>query len=335
MNIKKILFTALIFAVLISSGFVMVLSYKAVETIEVTLKDNEVYKLNNLHPYFIPTYYGKTNWSFEDLEYNGLVNATSFINPDSCKLRSSAIMRSMETQNNNTLDLICYANRIALDKNLGYYNILNKESTIISDGYAFVGEGNDYQKYINKYENFRTYYHQLFRSSGVRKLLFKEALDWLVKYASKAPKNFRLSLIQEFDQLLIFSKTLPMTTYNEFRVFNDYWEGFIYRRFFNDKIPLTEIQEDLTEARNKISSTKSNIDYIHEIKVNNEILVYLGDKSFTVKSKINDKEVSINETLTSIRYFEDNTGSYYQFLMAGVDSSDETQILFDSKLNRI
>ena len=348
---NKLLFYILtiIITILISSFIGIKLFYKPFETVNISLYDGEEYNIKEkldltFSPYYYEDYeedYESTNirLSIERLYYNKLIKEKTIFDVNTLQFQNSVVIRSFETENNNADDFISYVNRIAIGRGLGYTNILNKvykqgyEETRITDceePFFFEGGYN-----ISKGLNFQTYYHQLFKSKTARKILFNEALSIVKNFSKTVPNDFRKRVVDELDILLVYSKTLPSTSYSESKTFTDYWKGFLYRRYFVDEIPLLEIQSSVLQAKKELNDLILEKDFAYELKINDDVGVYLSLNNFIITSYLNKNEIKFNkDRLLSIKHLMDNNGSYYQFTKTDLNGN-EKKLLYDAKLNLI
>jgi hypothetical protein len=257
---------------------------------------------------------------------------------------NSAIIRSFETESNNVTDLITYANHIASNRNVGYWSLIPNiyyddgqySDTRISDPvYAF----HDDNGYIwIKINGFRKYYHSLFKSKAARAILFNQALDIVVSLCKSYPSDFKKSVIRELDQLLIFTNSLetlnPSTDTDKL---NDYWKGFIFRRYYLDNIPISEIKTSIINAQTKIKEidVSNQPDAMYEININNQITFFYFNEKYILYSKSSAKEIPLTyeTSVQNIKYLQDNTGDYYQ--LTGIKNSVPFTYLYDKNLLKI
>lgn len=247
---------------------------------------------------------------------------------------NSAIIRSFETDSNDVSDLVTYINSISEYRNVGYWSIV--PDTRISDPtYAFY----DDEGYIwRKINGFNEYYHRLFKSKTARTILFNQALDIVVSLCKTYPSDFKKSVLKELDQLLIFTnslKTLSPSTDTD--ILNDYWKGFIFRRYQLDNIPITEIQTSIINAQTKLKAidVSKQPDSMYEININKQITFFYSSEKCILYSKSSLKEISFTyeTSLENIKYLKDNTGDYYQ--LTGTNNSGPFTCLYDKNLMKI
>jgi hypothetical protein len=327
-------------AILVSSFIGIKLLYKPFETIDISLYDGEDYNIKEkLDLTFSPYYSEDYDWFTDIRGYSDLEKSKTIFDVNTLQFQNSVVIRSFETENNNANDFISYANRIAIGQGLGYTNILNKvyqkgyDDTRITDcTYAFFFEGGYNWDKIN---NFRTYYHQIFKSKTARKVIFNEALSIVKNFSKTVPSDFRKRVVNELDILFAYSKTLPLTSYSESKTFTDYWKGFLYRRYFVDKIPLLEIQSSVLQAKKELNDLTLEKDFAYELKINNDVGIYLSLNNFIITSYLNKKEIKFNnDRLLSIKHLMDDNGSYYQFTKTDLNGN-EKKLLYDTNLNLI
>lgn len=325
--------------IILTTCFCVLNDNKSFSTIELSLADGEEYVITeNIDLLFTP-YYD----DFENSTYNYLIEKSTFFDVRTLSFQNSVVIRSFETETNNANDFVSWVNRIAIGRGLGYANILNQgdlnnegiEESLITN-FLYATWDPDMVSYNwDKIDNFQSYYHQIFRSKTARKILFDEALNIVKNLCKNVPNDFRRRVVNELDALLEYSKTLPNTSYSEKKVFADYWKGFLYRRYFIDKVPLSEIQSQIAYAKKEISELILEHEFACELKINKNLVIFLSLGNFKLKSNLNQKEISFkNKQLVKIKHLADKYSSYYQFMF--LDSNgDEVRLLYDAKLNQI
>ena len=298
---------------------------KAAKRTDITLKDGESYSLYQLDMSFIPQHDSESDG------YAGYLSSKVLFDPATLTFAKSAVIRSFDTQQNNGNDLIAYANSIAANRGLGYTNTLAESGTVSFSFYAFMGENISPEKDMN----FGPYIHTLFQSKTARTILFDEALRIVKGYCKWVPGDFRRAVLKEIDRLIQFTKTLPTKTYSESEYFEDYWMGFLYRRHLVDKVPVTEIQAQLTKARTELSALQIDTDYTHEIRVNQDISVFWTPQQAILISNLTKKEFTVEDKrLTEIKLLMDNNKPHYLFTFMGA-SGESKKMLFDSRMTLI
>lgn len=282
----------------------------------------------------------------ESLAMDPIINPTKkedLIVNKSLPIFNSAIIRSFETDSNNVMDFITYANSISANRNVGYWSVIphtfygdQYSNTRISDPtYAF---WDDNGGIWNKISGFENYYHKIFKSKTARSIIFNQALDIVCSLCKTYPSDFKKSVLKELDQLLHFANSLkaisPTTDTDKL---NDYWKGFIFRRYQLDNIPITEIQTSIVYAQAKIKAidVSKQPDAMYEININNQVLFYYSSENFILYSKSSLKEILFSyETLVqNVKYLKDNAGEYYQ--LTGSKNSIPFTYLFDKNLVKI
>lgn len=353
---KKIIAIVVILATSISANYVFV--YKSgLKKLDYELKDGETLSINSIiNPNGVKRYFFITPTEKEAL-----------IKKKSVSLLNSAIIRSFDTDSNNVMDIVTYVNHISANRNIDYWNIrpylyyakspnlsfrysnvkpniydpTSEEdffNTNISDArYAFfntVTESYDWRKY----EGFGNYYHKLFKSKTVRKLLFEQALEIVSSLCNSYPSDFKKSILLELDQLLLFTNSLKNgLNISNTDDLNDYWKGFIYRRYKFDNVPLLEIENSIIAAQSKIRliDVTKNPDAMFEININNQVTLYYYVDKFVFSSKNSQKEIafSYENTIDNLKYFKDDKGEYYQ--LNGFKNAIPISFLFDEKLVKV
>ena len=109
----------------------------------------------------------------------------------------------------------------------------------------------------------------------------------------------------------------------------------MYRRYFVDKIPLLEIQSSISQAKQELNALILETEFAYELKINDDVGVYLSLNNFIITSFLNKKEIKFKkEQLISIKHLMDNNGSYYQYTKID-ENGYEKKLLYDVKLNLI
>jgi hypothetical protein len=283
----------------------------------------------------------------ESLAINRIINPTQkqdLITEKSFPALNSAIIRSFETDSNNVMDLVTYANSISANRNVGYWSLIPyiyygteySQTRISSPTYAFADEKYSYD--WKKIGGFRKYYHNIFKSKTARTILFDQALDIVCSLCKSYPSDFKKLVLKELDQLLLFSnslKTISPTTDTD--KLNDYWKGFVFRRYKLDNIPITEIQTAIINAQAKIKAIdiSKQPDAMYEININNQVTFYYTNEKFTFYSKSSSKEISFTyeTSVQTVKYLKDNAGEYYQ--LKGSKNSIPFTFLYDKNLLKI
>ena len=76
------------------------------------------------------------------------------------------------------------------------------------------------------------------------------------------------------------------------------------------------------------------MDFVYEVHVNNELLLFFSPSGFVVQAILNNKELAFkNETFESIRYLKDGNAGFY--VIEKTVAGHRKKSLFDSKLNLI
>jgi hypothetical protein len=270
------------------------------------------------------------NIHLEDGEYistNAVINdmgVEELITSSDRSVFNSALVRSFDTDTNQVLDFINYANHVGANRNLGYWSntpILyyddEMDNNRVSDPiYAFTTvSGLDF----DKAQGFPNYYHRIFQNKTARSVLLNQTIEYVCLLCKRYPTDFKIGVLNELDLLIQFTQRLgtlgPNTNTDYLR---NYWEGFIYRRYVIDHIPPSEIEESLTQAKNKIKAIEvsSQPRAMYEIIINNTITLLYSSETLTVKSKISGKEIRFNYDtfVDKVRYLKDGTGEYYQIM---------------------
>jgi hypothetical protein len=261
-------------------------------------------------------------------------NKDDLINEKSFPSLNSAIIRAFETDSNNIYDLITYTNSISANRNVGYWSII-PDARISDPTYAFF----DKEGYVwRKIEGFSNYYHRLFKSKAARTILFNQALDIVVSLCKSYPSDFKNSVLKELEQLLIFTNSLQtISASTDTDDLNDYWKGFIFRRYQLDNVPITEIQTSIINAQTKIKAidVSKRPDAMYEININDQVTFYYSSEKYVLYSKSSAKEIpfTYETTVQKIKFLKDNTGDYYQ--LTGTNNSASFTYLYDKNLMKI
>lgn len=251
---------------------------------------------------------------------------------------NSAILRSFDTQNNQTNDLITYAKSVSEYRSIGYWSIIPESRTYISDPtYAF--PNSDSKSYNwEKIKGFENYYHSLFQSKTARKILFQQAVDIVISLCKSFPSDFKTKVLREIENLISFTSELKiMSSTLPAKEIGDYWMGFIYRRHHTDKVPISEIQESLLYAQNQIKAIDviQQPEAMFEIQINNQISMYYSSSKIWLYSKSSGKRVAHEKSInySGVKYFKDQNGEYYRFMV--YEHAGQFSILYDKNLNEI
>ena len=295
----------------------------------------------------------------ESLAIDSVINSTkkeNLIIAKTLPALNSAIIRSFETDSNNVMDFVTYANYISLNRNLGYWSVLpnigyNREDWSyqpISSDLKQIQQGGFIQNRISDYiyafdldwkksNGFSDYYHNIFQNKTARTLLFEQALEILCSLCTSYPSDFKKSILTELNQLLNFTKSLTTNKNVDPDKINDYYQGFIYRRYKTDKVPITEIQNTIIKAQSKIKAidVSKQHDAMFEININNQVTFFYSSKKFIIYSKSSAKEISFSyeTSVQNVKYLKDNVGEYYQ--LTGSKNAIPFTYLYDKNLVKI
>lgn len=270
---------------------------------------------------------------------------------------NSGVIKSFDTDVIDSKDLISYINMISLERTFGYFSVTPgrfggtrnhyiPSTTRIYSLYDKHGGSYGYHEYA---EEFRSYYHNLFRTQITRKLLFNFALNFVVDRCNEWPKDFKDRVLENLDEL---SESIPKISKLSIQEFENeiignkdynYVHGFIFRRIKTDRVPLSEVMQYINIARQTIGNLdiESNPDYKFGILLNNHLIVHVGaDNQFKIKSNLNSQFVNINDSfgerayISEITYLNGDDGDFY--LIKIQTGYRESQLhLYDSRLNLI
>lgn len=321
MKIKHIVITFLIFLILISATKSLPKKYGLLK-FSYKLSDGEYLKLNPI---------------INKSENEDLITDKSF------PILNSAIIRSFETTSNNAIDFITYANLISKNRNLSYWSIspytfYGKQfsNTRISDArYGFLNKnGIDW----NKSNGFKNFYHKIFQSKTARTILFNQALNIVFNLCEEYPADFTKQILNELNNLLLFTDSLKtIDTSTDTDRLRNYWEGFIFRRYISDKVPILEIQTAIMDAQTKLKTINlsKQPDALYEININNQITFLYSSEKIIIHSNSNSKEILFTHStyIKNIRYLKDMNGEYYQ--LNGNKNSIPFTYLYDKNLLKI
>ncbi len=226
---------------------------------------------------------------------------------------TSAIIRSFDSDSNNVTDLKLYVGDIFKRELIDYWSV-NPPSRLGDPTYVFNLENGEFD--WKKINGFSDYYHSLFRNKTTRTLLFRNGLEFVETMCKIYPSDFKKRIITELESLLKFTNNIKFISFNDDLEFENYWQGFIVRRHFTDKVPIIEIQNSIIESINKLktSSPTNSFNALYEININNQItLLYSGEGTYAT-TLTGDKKFSfkIDEYVKSIRFLRDLSGDYYQ-----------------------
>jgi hypothetical protein len=118
---------------------------------------------------------------------------------------------------------------------------------------------------------------------------------------------------------------------------NDYWKGFVFRRYKLDNVPISEIQTAIINSQAKIKAIdiSKQPDAMYEININNQVAFYYSNEKFIFYSKSSSKEISFTyeTSVQDVKYLKDNSGEYYQ--LTGSKNSIPFNYLYDKNLLKI
>jgi hypothetical protein len=240
---------------------------------------------------------------------------------------TSAIIRSFDSDSNNVNDLKLYVGDIFKRELIDYWSV-NPPSRLGDPTYVFYLNNGEFD--WRKIYGFGDYYHLLFRNKTTRALLFKKALDFVEIMCNVYPIDFKKRVLIELESLLKFTNTIKFISFNDELEFENYWQGFIVRRHFTDKVPIIEIQNSIIESINKLkaSSPTNSFNALYEININNQITLFYSGEGTYVTTFTGEKKFSFkkNEYVKSIRFLRDLSGDYYQITTSN-EISDKRYLL--------
>ena len=274
---------------------------------------------------------------YDDLDDTGWENISIADVPE----LSSAILRALATTNNQPTDIITYINQIAELTEMGYWFEVPAGAYLFTSTIPtpdFYNANFEYD--AAKSDGFLPYCHALFQNKSARKILSEGLSNWLVRKCSEQPIDFKYRVLEELEFLMTDVATFAdydMTTYPNDEM-NDYYTGFLFRRYKSDQVPLEEISDGLYQLRSRIAAipdaTLPLAYYAYHINNHLDFCI-TADECYIVSVKsgrkfnftLNDGECPILVQCTN-----DATGSYYTFR-----TSDEGgQVwLFDEDANII
>lgn len=226
---------------------------------------------------------------------------------------ASVILRSFDSDSNNTNDLKKYVHNLVINGVVDYWTI--NPSNVITD-YTYVFELVNSEFDLTKINGFRNYYHTLFKNKTARTLLFNKTLDFVEVMCKTYPSDFKERTISELESLFEFTNSIKLITYNDEIEFEKYWEGFIVRRHFIDNVPILEIQNSILESIKRLKSINqtNSFNALYEININNQLNVFYSGHGTYITSFTSDKKYKFNdnESIKSIRFLKDLSGDYYQ-----------------------
>lgn len=260
---------------------------------------------------------------------------------------SSPTLTKFDTDSNQVVDLVTYVNSIGGYRNLGYWSISPSQNwetsddanTINSPTYSFYVPNDDSYDWT-KIDGFTTYYHILFRDKAARTILFDQALESVLILCKNNPDDFRQRILKELDVLLKFTNSL-----NEKKVFTDegidklknYWMGFIYRRFKEDKVPLTEIKTCIIKAQTKLKemSTYLQADSYYSYDLNGQISLLYSTQGFKLVNSTNFNEVKyeLDKKVEYIKYMKSSNGDTYE--VNGTSKAGGFTEVYDKNLKKM
>jgi hypothetical protein len=229
-------------------------------------------------------------------------------------------LKAQNTPSNNAGQLADYVNTIQDNR---CFALLFNQSTI-----SFPD--------VENYEKFDDYYKKLFQMPAMRKILFDAGLNTASEIIRKYPTSYKNQILQELDKLLLFTKGLSAMSYSEYgQSFDDYWEGFIYRRYFTSKVSLAEIQSYLEKAKSTVQGIKPAADFFMELRINNDLTVYYSEQGYVLQS-VSTKREMMNTTRKLLQIKKESIGrGKYAYRIKTRSSEGEWENLLNPDLTEI
>lgn len=231
---------------------------------------------------------------------------------------NSALLRSFETEYITIKDVCKQID----NQEIGYWDItpekINLIDSLLFEKYFTLNpEKNEFRK--SPPSIFEEFVHKLFQNKTARTYLFNHTLNYVSQLCKKYPSDFKLNILNELDELLLFTNSLQ-TNVNKINTdtLEDYWKGFIYRRYITDKIPLSEIKTSLIIAQSKIKTinTEDQADAMYEYSINNQLVLYISANNYTIYSTKSGKKITFEKGvfIEKIKYLKGDDGEYYQLI---------------------
>lgn len=256
-------------------------------------------------------------------------------------------LKKMDTDSNQILDLVTYVNSIGGYRNLGYWTISPSQYwettddafTVNNPTYSFFVPNDDSYDWT-KIDGFSRYYHTLFRDKTARTLLFDQALESVIVLCKKYPDDFRQRILKELDGLLAFTNTLnakKVLTDEGIDKLNNYWKGFIYRRFKEDKVPLEEIKTCITTAQTKLKeiATYDQAKSYFGYELNGQISLLYSSEGYKLFSSSSFQEVKfeLGKKVEYIKYTKSTSGDSYE--IKGITKAGNFTETYDKNLKKL
>lgn len=252
---------------------------------------------------------------------------------------NSAVLRAFEQDNIGIVDLIRYANDVLKNRNFSYWSI-KPDITYFSLGYVGYIDPQRGDNRISDIgnqgqEGLKKYYHKLFQSKVARDILMNYLTTYLVNLCQKYPHDFKKSILDELQNIIGFANLLPVLENIDTDALNGYWQGFIYRRYKIDNVPLDEILDKLNSLYAVLSNSTSNntASKVLEIRINKQFSLSYSIANITVASDSKSLALDSNVQIRKVKNMKDNMGEYY--LLEGFKGKQPCKYMFDKHLNEI
>ena len=239
---------------------------------------------------------------------------------------NSALLRSFETEYITIKDVCKQID----NQEIGYWDItpekINLIDSLLFEKYFTLNPRKSPPSRLRESPPsiFEEFVHKLFQNKTARTYLFNHTLNYVSQLCEKYPSDFKLNILNELDELLLFTNSLQ-TNLNKINTdtLEDYWKGFIYRRYVTDKIPLSEIKSSLIIAQSKIKTinTEDQADAMYEYRINKQLVIYISANNYTIYSTKSGKKITFEKGvfIQKIKYLKGDDGEYYQLI--GVKAS--------------
>jgi hypothetical protein len=248
---------------------------------------------------------------------------------------SSALLRAYNTATNQPSDFVDYANQVATTTGMGYWFEVPANDYLFTNTIPFPDFYDAQNNYLSaKSDGFYSYYHTVFQNKAARKVLSDAISNWIYKKCTQQPIDFKYRVLDELDYLMEELMMFESLTEESFQLdaAEDYFVGFLFRRYATDGVPIQEIHDALFRLNSRIASIPDSslpeAYYVYQINDDLEYCV-TADEGYLKSVKTgNTYNFGLNGPLL-VQCLKDHSGTYYSFKT----TEDEGGIvwLFDDK----
>jgi hypothetical protein len=249
--------------------------------------------------------------------------------------QKSAIVRSLAPQGMQPSTLVEY---IKWNSEVIYLGYFQPDPITLADArYSdFIFFNSEY--HWDLLENFNSYYLSVFNSETARKIAFEGALEFVIKMVENYPSDFKRSILEQIDGLILFTNYLKNNPYllqeedpKYVSESSSYFKGFIFRRIRTSHVPISEVLTDLNIAKAKIQAAIPKDGFaLIDISINEDIKMFWGaEAKCYLYSNLNQKVEELIAFPNFITMYSENGKNFYL-----VEFDNGTKNLFSQDLHK-